>query len=104
MVEGRFGEVSATWPLVVFEVSRTELVLRIRPPLGAAPLGARALRARPDAETVAFPARGWWSRFVGIRTAHGDGYFQTSRPEELLGVLQAAGFHVTGVEQRISRF
>lgn len=100
---GKLGKVTATSPLVVLDVAGGELSLRMRPRLLAAAFGVRPLHALANSEAVAFPARGWFgSRYVGIRAGHSEGYFMTSHPAAMLGRLQAAGFNVTWVEQKIT--
>lgn len=103
VLSGRFGKVSARWPLVVLELRGGELSMRIRPAALGAAFGARPLHASVGNGAVVFPARGWFrSRYVGIEVNREEGYFRSSRPEEMLGVLQAAGFNVTRTERKLT--
>jgi hypothetical protein len=101
ILAGSFGKVTASWPLVVLEVHGRDLVLRIRPRLLAAAFGARPVHESAG-NAMIFPARGWFgSRHVGIKTAHGEGYFRASNPAALLAMLEAAGFEVSWTEMKI---
>lgn len=101
-VTGRFGKVNTSEPLTVLEVSPGRLVLRVRPRLLAAAFGVRPLVALAE-DALVFPARGMFkSRFVGIKTATGEGYFAARDQAELLRYLESAGFEVDWAERTIT--
>jgi hypothetical protein len=100
---GDLGKIHGSWPLAVLEWGDGQLSLRIRPELLTRAVGVRPLRVSPGGGAVAFPASGYFgSQWVGIRAGEGEGYFRTTRRQELLGILQAAGFEVTWAELKIT--
>jgi hypothetical protein len=103
VLRGTFGKTSASWPLCVLELERGELTLRFRPAFVAACFGVRPVRTSTTGDSTAFPVKGrFGARFVGIRTANGEGYFRTARPEELLGTLEASGLMVSLEEEKMA--
>jgi hypothetical protein len=105
LLRGRFGLTKATAPLAELAIARGGLTLRFRPePLVRVLFGVSPLTLAPGTGVIAFPARGWMARYVGFAT-NGvvAGYFNSSRPEELLGLLSAAGFAVDWAEKKVQR-
>jgi hypothetical protein len=97
------GNVNATWPLAVLEITGGDLSLRLRPRPLAAMFGARGLHASTVENVHAFPARGWFgSKGIGIQVDNQTpSYFLRADQAGLLAAVAAAGFEVTFDEQRI---
>ncbi len=107
IVVGRLGKVHATWPLVLLDVTTTDLTLRMRPAFLGAMFGARPLTATLGPGIQAFPARSSWSwgSYVGIRTPDGgEGYVYASDPGRILNRLAFSGCDVDPRERKIQLF
>jgi hypothetical protein len=97
------GNVNATRPLAVLEITGGELSLRLRPRPLALMFGARRLHASPVENVRAFPARGWFgSKGIGIQIGNrAPAYFLRADQAGMLAAIAAAGFEISFEEQRI---
>jgi hypothetical protein len=90
-VPGRFGRVSATFPLASLVFDTTQLDLRVRPRL----FGARDLHAVPGEVRVSAMKSMLGSPGIEFRVGADRWVFLTFRQQEVLAALRAAGYQLS---------